>query len=818
NNGPVCEGEDVLLTGTTDIGTSFQWSGPALFNPTTQNATVPDATSANAGTYTFIATANGCSSTPATTNVVVNPLPTGVSADASSLVVCPAGETVDLTSTGTVSGTLLSTGFNSGNGGFTTTNNSTGGTPANAAWTLRPSPFSQSAQTFNSNDATQFYLSNSDAQGSGSTTNASLISPMLNTTGYTTLSLSFWHVFRPDATSDSAKVEVSTNGGATWTVAQQYLTLTGTPGAFVNATVNMNAFIGVSDLQIRFRHRASWGWYWAIDNVTLSGQQAPSFAWTSNPIGFVSTEQNPQDVIVNETTTYIVTVSSPAGCSVMDSVTVTVDETDTDGDGVLDCLDDCPNVAGQVGSICDSNPDPNQFGLGELNATCNCIAVPCTEDVTLEFQTDANGSQTSWEINPFDSELVICGGGGLPNSAVITTTCCLPEGCFKLRVMDSAGDGMTTGGYILRDENNQRIIDNRNNFNSGSLSAIANDGGFCLPIGTDRLIFTSCDKLDWVTNQFIVASLNPAVSAEWINGAPNSQQDANSGYEFWFFDPNGGYSYRHFRSHSTSHGYGTGAARAAHLRLNNWSVANQIPVGELLNVRVRGRVNGVNFEWGPACRFKLDPVAAACPMTKLMDIPGHQFLSCGQYREFAPGSYVHARPVSGASQYQFRFRQPAEGFEKIRTNSSYFTELWWPVNPLITGSQYEVDVRAMKNGVWCPWGEICTLNIGTNPGAQEGVGQTMMNTSATAELNMWPNPNRGDQLFISLSEVPEGTTTVSVDMFDLRGQRVMNQTLAANDGFLNTVIGLDGTLAAGMYMVNITAGEKVYTQRLVVQH
>ena len=41
--------------------------------------------------------------------------------------------------------------------------------------------------------------------------------------------------------------------------------------------------------------------------------------------------------------------------------------------------------------------------------------------------------------------------------------------------------------------------------------------------------------------------------------------------------------------------------------------------------------------------------------------------------------------------------------------------------------------------------------------------------------------------------------------------------VAALDGFVNTVVDLNGDLAAGMYMVNITAGERVYTQRLVIQ-
>ena len=34
---------------------------------------------------------------------------------------------------------------------------------------------------------------------------------------------------------------------------------------------------------------------------------------------------------------------------------------------------------------------------------------------------------------------------------------------------------------------------------------------------------------------------------------------------------------------------------------------------------------------------------------------------------------------------------------------------------------------------------------------------------------------------------------------------------------LNTVVDLDGQLAAGMYVVSITAGDKLFTERLVIE-
>ena len=43
------------------------------------------------------------------------------------------------------------------------------------------------------------------------------------------------------------------------------------------------------------------------------------------------------------------------------------------------------------------------------------------------------------------------------------------------------------------------------------------------------------------------------------------------------------------------------------------------------------------------------------------------------------------------------------------------------------------------------------------------------------------------------------------------------RTVAVSGGNVNTNIALNGELAAGMYLVNITAGDKTYTERLVIQ-
>jgi gliding motility-associated-like protein len=109
SNSPVCVGQTINFTGSG--GTTYTWTGPSYTN-TTQNPSITNATAANAGTYSLTVTdANGCKNV-ATTNVVVNALPTIV---VNSPTTC-VNTTINLTSSG---GTSYSW---SGPGGFTSAN------------------------------------------------------------------------------------------------------------------------------------------------------------------------------------------------------------------------------------------------------------------------------------------------------------------------------------------------------------------------------------------------------------------------------------------------------------------------------------------------------------------------------------------------------------------------------------------------------------------------------------------------------------------------------------------------------------------------
>ncbi|MDX9749727.1 MAG: 5'-nucleotidase C-terminal domain-containing protein, partial [Flavobacteriales bacterium] len=477
---------------------------------------------------------------------------------------------------------------------------------------------------------------------------------------------------------------------------------------------------------------------------------------------------------------------------------------------VTDNTDDCPLIAGRAGDSCDDG-DPNTIN-DLITADCNCVGTPvgdCTNDLTIEFVTDANGTEIAWAIEPLAGGDALCGGAGLPSNAVVTADCCLPDGCYRLVVTDAGGDGIAGGGYVLRTADGERIIDNTGNFSTGSVSSVAD--GFCLPLGDDRPISTSCDRTWWQSGNYLVAAGNPAVSAEF--GVSN----ATSGYEFWFYDPNGGLSFRKFRNHATSDGFApNNAMRAAHIKLNNWAAANHLQDNVLYNVRIRGVVDGTELPYGPACRVVLDPVAAACTPTGLNDIAGHPNFSCGVSRTWGgPNSManrLYARSVGGANKYQFEFSNADEGYLAVVQSNTVIRHLNWSSQPALNvGSTYQVRVRASKDGgtTWCNWGWACEVTIapGVAPGGESfaALGQ--------AGVSLWPNPNNGQQLWMEVAGLTDDVRTIAIDIHDLSGKRVIAREVKAQHGAMN--MDLDG-LAAGTYVVAITAGDQRFVERLVI--
>jgi gliding motility-associated-like protein len=72
SNSPICQGSSINLTAETIQGGTFLWTGTNEYSSTDQNPVILSASTADAGTYSLIVSANGCTSAPSTIIISVN--------------------------------------------------------------------------------------------------------------------------------------------------------------------------------------------------------------------------------------------------------------------------------------------------------------------------------------------------------------------------------------------------------------------------------------------------------------------------------------------------------------------------------------------------------------------------------------------------------------------------------------------------------------------------------------------------------------------------------------------------------------------------
>ncbi len=338
----ICIGETTGLVTVSGFGAydTFTWSPAVGVSGTIESGFTftPDTTTLYQLTLTQ--TSGSLCTTVVSYSVTVRPEPPAISVIPPNATICQT-ESVLLTASLEAAApvVIFSENFNGLTNNWVTTNLSTGGNIAAAAWTLRNSIYTYNSTywniSFSSNDASRFYLSNSDAQGGpgSNRTRTYLESPSFSLVGYTSASLSFWHYLR-FIPGNRARVEFSLNNGTTWELLRSYTASQGAASSFVNANVNMNALVGNSNVKIRYYFDATWDYGWAIDNVVISGNLALEVSWTPDTglyFDAAATQPyipgTPTGIVYakpNVTTTYTGTALGANGCFTSSSSTITV--------------------------------------------------------------------------------------------------------------------------------------------------------------------------------------------------------------------------------------------------------------------------------------------------------------------------------------------------------------------------------------------------------------------------------------------------------------------------------------------------------------
>jgi hypothetical protein len=131
----------------------------------------------------------------------------------------------------------------------------------------------QLAPAFGSGSGTYYAVFNDAALGAGVTPNqAQLATPTINCTGRTSVYLNYDHHWY-GVESTHGYVEISNNGGATWTILKDYEKLTrGSLAAPQDTTINISAWAAnQANVKVRFRYMDNFlaGQYWYIDDITI---------------------------------------------------------------------------------------------------------------------------------------------------------------------------------------------------------------------------------------------------------------------------------------------------------------------------------------------------------------------------------------------------------------------------------------------------------------------------------------------------------------------------------------------------------------------
>lgn len=115
---------------------------------------------------------------------------------------------------------------------------------------------------------TYLYL-NSDGYGSGNTQNADFISPAVNTTGLTSVTISFKHYFKVEA-GETATFSYSLDG-TNWVQIDKWTTSTTNPANYKKILTEV---ANKPSVRFKWNYKGTWGWFWCIDDISIAETSA----------------------------------------------------------------------------------------------------------------------------------------------------------------------------------------------------------------------------------------------------------------------------------------------------------------------------------------------------------------------------------------------------------------------------------------------------------------------------------------------------------------------------------------------------------------
>ncbi len=494
----------------------------------------------------------------------------------------------------------------------------------------------------------------------------------------------------------------------------------------------------------------------------------------------------------------------------------TPDNTDSDGDGIPNCSDDCPATPGEVGSACD---DGNPLTVNDqVNANCICAGTP----VSCVTNGDCNDSDpctldecvsNACQYTPITTD---GDGDGIPDCS---DDC--PNTPGEIGSACDDGDPCTTGDALDASCNCVGTPDNTDSDGDGipncsddcpatpgEIGSACDDGnpgtigdtvnGACqcvgIPIGCTEFLFlditlddfgsqTTVDLLDQ-TGTIILDSSGPY--ADGIGGTTVSDQ----------FCVNPG-CYR--------------------LRVNDLGGDGIAGGGYILKDAAGRRIIDADGQFGSASTLHVGTPDFCVPLSNQGLIP----YSCDR-ADLLPNTTLYCNGQPGASGWQWWWFDPHGSYSRrILVTTNHMKANQMVTQPVPYGLELNIRVRALISGNYTAFGKACTAVVNDPGGADmndEGITyQSIGVDGSSSVLSIYPNPNRDGVVYVMIDGLDEVEREMVIDVYDLFGKRVHGEQVAIAGGTVNHVMDLSGDLAMGMYVVNVTIDGKHFTQRLLKQ-
>lgn len=400
-DGERCDSGAVDLTANGSVGvTGFNWyanaTGGLPLNGAPTGTTWATPSISTTTTY-YVVAVNGCESLIRTPVVAkISPV-SNITFTPASAEVCGENVVIAMSATGDVEEIeLIDEKFDSGLGVFTNINNVTNGGTIDGitTWQNQTSTFVPAQQVWfpaisSGANLNNFVMSTSDV-GPYAIDNA-LLSPIVNSTGLTDLTLTFkmfYSRYYPDFTSlalDYVALNVSIDGGATWLPdVIRYNSDVGIGTQFATQTFNLNAYINQPNLRIRINYHGEWCDGVAIDDFRLFGNRPlnPSFNWVS---------ATPIDAFIDFACTIPYTVGTTIGTVYIKPTLVQLAGPSFNFDATATLSNGCPatqtitvqnKTKTWLGTTSDWNDPANWQPAGVPDIT-NCVIIPNTGSSTF---------------------------------------------------------------------------------------------------------------------------------------------------------------------------------------------------------------------------------------------------------------------------------------------------------------------------------------------------------------------------------------------------------------------------------------------------